>query len=453
MSKNNLRNIIDGRWLIDPQVAAKMLPAALDMLKNPLKYEGEHVIVTKLIPVTPSAAFMESTGSMINQSTKQFVAVVEYEGVIQKYGGWCSAGTEDLANEIDALAADSKVAGIVLNIESPGGAANAVERPSKSIREAKKIKPVLAYAGNGMVASAAYWIASQCDEIYTEYQTDQVGSIGAYLTMVDYKAAMESYYEAKVAVIYATKSTEKNKGYRDLFDPELGADSEKWILANDLDPLNESFHSAVKSGRPQVSEDVFKGGLFNSDKALELGLIDGLKTLQEVIDRAVELSTNPEYESNNAQMTKLEKGVSTIEALKEQPTADNIATANAFLVDNGITGAQLVSKDELATSQENADKVGTLTSQVDTMKKDAEKLTTSLATQLGLTVDGGVIKNAEGKETTIESAVAELVAENKKLSGKPAVGALHNGDDSDVDTNEVHPDLVAFEKSLDEKLY
>ena len=58
---------------------------------------------------------------------------------VLKYDQRCGpSGTESLADEIDAAANDPDISAIVIDLETPGGDAHAVERPFESIIQAKR---------------------------------------------------------------------------------------------------------------------------------------------------------------------------------------------------------------------------------------------------------------------------------------------------------------------------
>ncbi len=89
-----------------------------------------------------------------------------------------SGGTslQKLGGALDAAAADPAVSTILLDINSPGGSVSLVPETAAKIRAARASKPVIAHA-NTMAASAAYWLASQADEIIVS-PSGAVGSIG-----------------------------------------------------------------------------------------------------------------------------------------------------------------------------------------------------------------------------------------------------------------------------------
>src|SRR5688572_27318911 len=59
---------------------------------------------------------------------------------------------------------DEAVGSILIEVDSPGGMVDGVPELAEEIRAARGEKPIVAHA-NTFAASAAYWIASQADEL------------------------------------------------------------------------------------------------------------------------------------------------------------------------------------------------------------------------------------------------------------------------------------------------
>ena len=84
---------------------------------------------------------------------------------------------------------EPSISAIVLDVDSPGGSVFGVEELATEIRAARGTKPVVAVA-NSMAASAAYWIASQADELVIT-PGGMVGSIGVLTAHEDISKAQE----------------------------------------------------------------------------------------------------------------------------------------------------------------------------------------------------------------------------------------------------------------------
>jgi ClpP class serine protease len=381
-------------------------------------------------------------------NNEPLIAVIPYKAAVQKYGGWCAMGTEDLAERIKVEADNPRVSAIILDMDSPGGAADAVAHPSAAINYAKERKPVVGYAGNGMTASAAYWIMSHANEIYATYETDEIGSIGTYITLVNYEQFLSNYYNAEVHQVYASQSTEKNKGYRDITAEKSSKD---WLLEKELDPFNDIFIQTVRNNRPNINEDVFKGRLFMAKDALEMGLIDGMMSFEEVLNRASELSENFTTKNTMLGIGKNKKAKALIDANAADITPEMITEANAEVASTGLT---FISTEELNTLREAA------------AKEPEEKEVTpsfdaNVVAALGLSLSEEGLTNQAGEATTIEaevtaltSRVSQLEAENTELRGAAAgiETATTEKKKESAESNQSDPEVEAMYAGMQEKL-
>src|SRR5690606_31422373 len=112
------------------------------------------------------------------------VAVIPVHGVLapkmdlltEFSGGTSYVG---LQSALEAAIADDDVKAVVLDIDSPGGAVPGAQELGEAIRSLRGgDKPIIAQV-NHLAASAAYWIASQADEVVVS-PSGRAGSIGVY---------------------------------------------------------------------------------------------------------------------------------------------------------------------------------------------------------------------------------------------------------------------------------
>ena len=174
---------------------------------------------------------------------KNLVAVIPLRGTMIKYGTMCSYGADEIAAAIDEAAASKKVTGIVLDIDSGGGAVDAVAPLVDAIRRAKAArKPVVACCD--LCASAAYWTACECNEIMAANSiSSEFGSIGVMMSFPDYA----KYYEKegiKVHTIYSNLSTYKNAPFEAAKKGEYDS-----IKTEEVDPLARKFQANVRAKR------------------------------------------------------------------------------------------------------------------------------------------------------------------------------------------------------------
>lgn len=206
------------------------------------------------------------------------VAVVDVTGAIMSD----SAASADLITSglRDAFEADNSKA-VLLRINSPGGSpvqANFVYNEIRRLRAEYPDKKLYA-AITDMGASGAYYIASAADEIYAD-PASIVGSIGVIMAGFGVQEAAE-----KLGVERRVYTAGENKDILDPFAPVREKDREH--VQTMLDEIHQQFIDAVKEGRGdrlkvEGHPELFSGLFWTGERALSLGLVDGLKSPGQV---------------------------------------------------------------------------------------------------------------------------------------------------------------------------
>lgn len=211
------------------------------------------------------------------------VAIIPIIGSITRYGDLCAWGAEDYANWILEANSLDYISSIVLELNTPGGEVDGIEMLGNVIKSSKK--PVVAYVA-GMAASAGYWLASQCHEIFMESETSSsVGSIGVLSMHVN----AAKYYEREGYEITILRSDgSEDKALFNSIEP-LSADVISSVKV-ELNMLRSEFVKTVKSGRPGISGDVFTGKMYPGREAIKLGMADKIGYLGNAVKRADQLS-------------------------------------------------------------------------------------------------------------------------------------------------------------------
>ena len=272
-SRNNLQLAFDirrGQWLLHD--AESMLPAALNFL--------ERLPVTLDMPEFTVASYAESSDGMLfdaePDNDNEVVTVIRIVGTITKYYCCGTIGAISIAEAISEAAGNNNTIGIVLDIDSGGGNCNAIPFIVEAIRKVQAAgKPIVAHCD--LCASAAYWVASQCDAVFADNSLSVFGSIGAMVQFVDDSNCADG---SRIITIYAKESPDKNLSYR----KALQGDYE--LAQEELSPFVTAFHEAVKKGRHRLHADadgVLTGGTFLSQQAIDVGLVDDILTLENTI--------------------------------------------------------------------------------------------------------------------------------------------------------------------------
>lgn len=227
------------------------------------------------------------TGEFLRQGTDSCGADVEMPGmeiidgiahipiagaIGQGLGGFAkgrgAVDVGDISSEIDQAISDKEVKSILFDIDSPGGMVSGTPELASKIRGAAKPKYTFT---QGMIASAAYWLASACDGIFAT-ESAEIGSIGVYLPFHDLTKAAEME-GVKVELIKAGKL--KGIGYPGLPLSEM----QREHLQERVDDIYKMFTTHVRSTRgSRISDDTMQGQTFLAKEAHTRGLIDGLVT-------------------------------------------------------------------------------------------------------------------------------------------------------------------------------
>jgi protease-4 len=215
------------------------------------------------------------------------VALIHIEGVISSspQGGLLTISTastpEAIINQIRSANKDSRVAAILLRIDSPGGSAAASQEVYREVKRSKK--PVVASIGD-VGASGAYYIASGTKEIIAS-PASTVGSIGVIMTIPNLQ---DLYKKLGVSFVVITQGKYKDIGS----ESRPMTEEERKILTEHTAIVYEQFISDVAAGRGMSKERVreLATGLdWPASQALKLGLVDRLGNYQDALNRAGKL--------------------------------------------------------------------------------------------------------------------------------------------------------------------
>lgn len=206
------------------------------------------------------------------------VAVIPFHGpVTKKRSKFSEASAIELRAAIRQASKDPTVDKIVLHIDSPGGAVSGIDDLAAEVREAKKLKPVVAYIED-LGASAAYWVASQATEIVAN-RGAFVGSLGVYGVIHDTSGA---YEREGIKVHVVSSGGAKGKGVAGVPVDETTLSEERRLI----EAITDLFKLNVREGRKlthAATTDLFDGRVHMAGKALELGLIDRIGTFESAI--------------------------------------------------------------------------------------------------------------------------------------------------------------------------
>ena len=165
---------------------------------------------------------------------------------------------------------------IVLRLDNHGGVVHEHGLAASQLARIRQKKIHLTVVVDKVAASGGYLMASVANKIYAA-PFAILGSIGVIAQLPNFNRLLDNYgvdFEQITAGQYKRNVT--------MFGKNTDEDREK--LKDQLEEIHELFKSSVNEYRPQLDlERVATGEHWYGSKALELGLIDEIKTSDELL--------------------------------------------------------------------------------------------------------------------------------------------------------------------------
>lgn len=273
------KEIYGSPWSVDA-VSMMHLSSILKNFQNGIVLDVPEVKMNSISLFKSDTRVISDKFDLNNSDSFEGIGIINLNGAITKSGGMSSYGTKQLSSMMLQMAQDSRVKGFIVKTDSGGGATGAVQLMIDAISKVKETKPVYALVEKGgMAGSAAYGIISAATGIYSEDGMNIVGSVG---TMIQFSGKPHGNVDSdgeKTVVLYATKSTAKNKA----FEEAINNDNYDLIINELLDPINENFISTVLSNRPQLKGTNYDNGHTVFSKDAIGTFIDGIASFDEVV--------------------------------------------------------------------------------------------------------------------------------------------------------------------------
>jgi len=221
-------------------------------------------------------------------------AVIPIHGIIEQRGSllalfYGGIVTEELIKNISSLVEDDNIREIILDFDSPGGSVEGVQEVANLIFSLRARKKFTAIA-NSTCFSAAYWIASACNEICIASGTAQMGSIGIVAMHRDISGA-EEQRGIKTTEIYAGKFKRMDSQYKPL-SPEG-----REVLQSQVDYVYSVFVNDITQNRgisiESVLGDMADGRIFIGEQALASGIADRIIAFQDLLKEETTMADKP----------------------------------------------------------------------------------------------------------------------------------------------------------------
>lgn len=216
-------------------------------------------------------------------------ALVDLEGLIAPD---TKASADKVIKGLNRAFKDSNTQGVVLRINSPGGSpvqAGYINDEIRRLRAKYPNTPLFAVVQD-LCASGGYYVAVAADKIYVD-KASLVGSIGVIIGSFGFTGAME-----KLGVERRAYMSGDNKDFLDPFLPENPAHREQ--AQKMIAEIHQQFIKVVRQGRGtrlKETPETFSGLVWTGEKSVELGLADGLGSLDYVAREVIKAEKIVDY--------------------------------------------------------------------------------------------------------------------------------------------------------------
>ncbi|MBI2891574.1 MAG: signal peptide peptidase SppA [Nitrospirae bacterium] len=195
------------------------------------------------------------------------LARVDLEGIILE--------SEPTTKWLKTYADREDIKGIILRIDSQGGAVGPSQEIYAMVKEVRTVKPVVASLGS-VAASGGYYVASAATRIFSNPGT-LTGNVGVIMGYTHVERLLNRIYVDPVIV--------KSGARKDVASPMRPPTEEDLALLQGLvDDVSRQFLADVRSQRELTEETVAlisDGRPLSGAQAKDMGLVDDLGTLQD----------------------------------------------------------------------------------------------------------------------------------------------------------------------------
>lgn len=243
------------------------------------RHRGIRRIVGILVLCLLLGIFISAGGA--EAPAEDYIAVLNIEGTMSENDGY-TYDQQYLLDSIDEIMENDYNVGLLLRIDSPGGAVYQIDELYLKLMEYKETtgRPVYA-AVESYAASGGYYAACAADKIYAN-RNAITGSIGVIMgEFIDVSGLLD---ELGVDVTYV--SSGDNKGMGSSFQPMTA--EQQSIYQAIVDEYYQQFVDIIAQSRGMDEHTVralADGRIYSANQALQHGLIDGVEPFDDTLAR------------------------------------------------------------------------------------------------------------------------------------------------------------------------
>jgi protease-4 len=212
----------------------------------------------------------DEMNAKMSLSTRQAIGIVEINTPIMDSKKW--------VEQIKVFEESDKIKGVVIRLDSPGGAVGPSQEIYEAVKKCNKVKPVFASMGS-VAASGAFYVAMGARKIFANPGTI-TASIGVIMQFVD----LSKFFDWAKVNPYSIK-TGKFKDVGAVNRPM--SSEEKQLLEAMMFNVLDQFKKAIVEGRkldPKLVSSISDGRIMSGEQAKQAKLIDELGGLDVTIE-------------------------------------------------------------------------------------------------------------------------------------------------------------------------
>lgn len=248
-----------------------------------------------------NASYVSAAGQRLNTGDPQqeATAIVSIRGLMTRRDSWINYGTETISALLANLYESDAVSAIILDHHNVGGSVDAIFPIKELAAKYKGSKPVFSLVNSQSFSLGVFTASLLSDKIFAVDKMARYGSIGVMAEIMN----VDKFWEdmgIKSIQVYPPESDWKNKPSREAIKGKT-----KLLIEEELSPWAQHFQETVRASRgKKLNEDVegtLNGRVFFAGwgevNAMQNGLIDGIKTMDETIKYAARYNERKSFES------------------------------------------------------------------------------------------------------------------------------------------------------------
>lgn len=269
---SKLQSILSGNWAIRGDDRQRLFSIIIPSIKSGQLEAVEKHLSANQVQAYATMPYVADRWELDDATLlDNSVAVLISEGILYAWE------TYRLEQYIKQAIANSKIAGIVLFINGPGGMILRVDILERLIRESPK--PIAAYI-TGVCASAHFWFVSACRRIFISSSMDEVGSVGIIYSYQSFKKYLADQ-GIIIEDIYPDSADLKNKPTR-----QMEEDGNSDLIKQKLSFYHNIFSQTISRNlkiKYDPENPLFRGDTFFADAAIANGYVHQMGTMDDAI--------------------------------------------------------------------------------------------------------------------------------------------------------------------------